>query len=258
MREKEPHKPQKEISMGHSGSLKGLTTAGPTLRTKQGPLTGTQPSPALQLCSLLWLVLAVTPPLNASLGLAYFLDQTGRWPEEDKRVLHGLEGRFGSHLRRSCTSTSVQSPGTWRRPLWCRCCWWRLRGTGGSESRARCCCCRPGNGGWKGGCVPAQGWGLGVLARLSGASCGGSGGSVESAFQRILLSAPPVRSPPLPSPPLSSPARDSLFNLPFALVSPVSGGSGGNGTGPTILQALLPMGPRIGLTDLAIKIQDAG
>ena len=112
--------------------------------------------------------------------------------------------------------------------------------------------------GWKGGCVPAQGWGLGVLARLSGASCGGSGGSVESAFQRILLSAPPVRSPPLPSPPLSSPARDSLFNLPFALVSPVSGGSGGNGTGPTILQALLPMGPRIGLTDLAIKIQDAG
>lgn len=88
-----------------------------------------------------------------------------------------------------------------------------------------------------------------MLARLSGASCGGSGGSVESACQRILLSAPPMRSPPPPSPLLSPPARESLFNLPFALVSPVSGGSGGNGTGPTILQALLPLGARIGLTD---------
>lgn len=153
------------------------------------------------------------------------------------------EGRFRSHPRCSCTSTSVQAPGTWRRPLWCRCCWWRLRETGGSESRARCCCCcRPGNGGWKGGSVPAQGWGRGVLALLSGASCGGSGGSVESACQRILLSAAPVRSPPPPSPPLSSPSLDSLFNLPFALVSPVRGRSGGNGTGPAILQALLPMG----------------
>ena len=85
----------------------------------------------------------------------------------------------------------------------------------------------------------------------------GSRGSVEPACQRILLSAPPVRSPPPPRPPLSSPSLDSLFNLPFALVSPVRGRSGGNGTGPTILQALLPQGARIGLTDLAIKIQDA-